>query len=164
MKRVLLLLPAVILIAAGCNQSNPQPTSVIPTASTTAKAPTPTPVPVVKTSAVNITALTPSTAAVGTTISISGSGFTPTGNQILFGDMSGRHHPDGSADNVIATVASPDGKKILFTVPATGPSGILCDAQNHCVGISAIKRLPGTYNVVVRNKNGISNVRVLTVK
>ena len=105
----------------------------------------------------------PAAATVGSTIVITGTGFDRTTNYITFGTSQGRHHPDGTADNVIATEASADGKTLTFVVPSSGPSGLLCDLTNHCVGISSVRIVPGTYPVTVQDKNGTSPIDTFTV-
>jgi hypothetical protein len=102
-------------------------------------------------------------AAPGLSVTIVGTGFDATQNAILFGPSGGRHRPDGSPDNQIATVGSPDGKTLSFTVPTSGPSGMLCDSTNHCVAVSAIRIIPGQYAVIVKNRNGESNSSAFTV-
>ncbi|HZS42898.1 MAG TPA: IPT/TIG domain-containing protein [Candidatus Paceibacterota bacterium] len=110
------------------------------------------------TSKPQINSLNPSSGSAGTEVTISGLNFDRNSNQITFGSSNGRHHPDGSADNVIANVGSADGKTLTFTVPASGPSGILCSSAGSCIGISALRLTSGTYPVSVINKNGTSNV------
>src|SRR5581483_8299212 len=100
------------------------------------------------TSKPQINSLNPSSGSAGTEVTISGLNFDRNSNQITFGSSNGRHHPDGSADN----------KTLTFTVPASGPSGILCSSARSCIGISALRLTSGTYPVSVINKNGTSNV------
>lgn len=169
MKKIFFALPLVLLLAAGCNsqvsQNNTQQGSQTGTQNQTGmQNQNPPPAPDQQAASVTISRLKPSAAKAGTTVTITGTGFTATGNQIMFGDPTGRHHIDGSADNVISTANSSDGKSLSFTVPASGPSGVLCDAQNHCIAISAILRQPGNYKVSVSNKNGTSNVVEFTLQ
>jgi hypothetical protein len=105
----------------------------------------------------------PAAGTPGTSIAIKGTNFDSTTNYIYFGTPGGRHHPDGTPDNLIATVGSSNGTSVSFTVPTSGPSGLLCDAQNHCVAISSIRLAPGTYPVTVRTKAGTSNTAIFTV-
>jgi hypothetical protein len=105
----------------------------------------------------------PASAPIGGTVTVTGTGFDATTNYVLFGTSGGRHHPDGTADNMIALVSSPNGKNLKFVVPTSGPSGLLCDVDNHCVGVSAIRITPGVYPIAVRTKNGVSNSTSLTV-
>lgn len=182
MKKSLLLLPAIALLAAGCHWPwSSQTVWQTNTSGSTAgqsqnpsgnpgdqtsppdQTQTPTPEPTPASSKVQIT-LSPTSGLAGTKVTVTGQGFTPTGNLIAFGDFGGRHHPDGTGDNVIASVSSADGTHLTFTVPASGPSGILCDSANNCIGVTAIKLAPGNYNVLVSNANGASNVAVFTLK
>ncbi|HEV7121687.1 MAG TPA: IPT/TIG domain-containing protein [Candidatus Paceibacterota bacterium] len=111
-----------------------------------------TPVP-----APHITKFLPPAGTPGTSVTIIGTGFSKTENYVMFGPTADHHHIDGSPDNQIAKVGSPDGTSITFTVPASGPSGQLCDVQNHCVAISSILLTPGNYPVRVRTQGGLSN-------
>lgn len=106
----------------------------------------------------------PAAGSAGTEITVKGSGFSTVSNTITFGTTAGRHRPDGTADNVIATVASPDGKTLRFTVPSSGASGYLCDTSNHCVAISAMLLSPGKYPVTVHTKYGVSNTELFTLQ
>ena len=141
------------------------------TATTTPEKPvtiTPTPtLPVVKppvSTAPHISSMEPSAAAAGSTVTIIGTGFDTTTNYITFGTSGGRVHPDGTADNVVATVGSPTGRTLTFDIPTSGPSGILCDkSHTSCIAVSAIRILPGTYPVTVTNKNGVSAPATFTV-
>ncbi len=104
-----------------------------------------------------ISKIEPASATPGTQVVIYGTNFSHTKNYITFGTASGRHHADGTADNVVATVGSSDGKSLVFTIPTSGPSGILCDAQNHCVAVAAMRITSGTYPITVINNVGPSN-------
>ncbi len=97
-------------------------------------------------------------------MTIKGTNFDRTTNYITFGTSGGRHRADGTADNVIAVVGSADGKTLVFTVPTSGPSGILCDANKSCIAVSAMRVTPGVYPVSVKNKNGTSNIESYTVQ
>lgn len=105
-----------------------------------------------------ITSVTPATGPAGTSVTIHGTGFDKNSNFVLFGNSNGRHHPDGSPDNSRGSMASTDGKSLTFEVSNSGPSGILCDESNHCVGIAAILLSPGAYKLAVKNRNGTSNI------
>ncbi len=111
-----------------------------------------------------ITEFVPAAGSAGTQITIKGSGFSTVSNTITFGTSAGRHRADGTADNVIATVASPDGKTLTFTVPSSGASGYLCDTSNHCVAISAMLLSPGKYPVTVHTKYGVSNIELFNLQ
>ncbi len=111
----------------------------------------------------SITSLDPSSATVGSTVTIHGTGFSTTSNAILFGKTMNSFHRDGTPANQIAAVASTDGTTLSFVVPNSGPSGILCDSSNHCIAVSAMRIIAGTYPVTVRNAAGTSNTATLTV-
>ncbi len=89
-----------------------------------------------------ISSITPSAGPIGTTVTITGKGFSKSGNAILFGRS--------GIDNVSS---SNGGKVITFVVPSRLPSGrgeILID--------------PGEYDVAVNNANGdLTNVVTFTV-
>jgi hypothetical protein len=106
---------------------------------------------------VHIDSLQPAQGPAGTSIVVNGSGFAGDDNQITFGPASNLHHPDGTPGNVVAHLGSADGTTLRFTVPRTGPSGILCDESARCVGISASLLQPGGYDVTVINASGTSN-------
>lgn len=110
-----------------------------------------------------ITSFVPAAGTPGTRITIKGGDFDAQTNYVTFGTSAGRHYSDGTADNMIATVPSADGRTIIFTVPASGPSGYLCDANNSCAAISATPLQPGKYPITVRNKNGTTNTVLFTV-
>ena len=95
----------------------------------------------------------------GTQVTITGTNFNRTTNYISFGSWGGRYRSDGTPDNQIAAVASSDGSKITFTVPTSGASGQLCNAQNQCIEVSAIVLAPGNYPVTVRTTGGTSNIK-----
>lgn len=132
------------------------------TTTTTTKVTTTTTKPSAGT-APKISSFAPSAATVGSTVTIIGTGFSTTKNYVLFGTSSDRTHTDGSPDNSISTAGSPDGKTLSFTVPASGPSGLLCDSNGHCIGVSAMRIVPGTYPISVRNQNGTSATQLFTV-
>jgi hypothetical protein len=127
------------------------PVSTTPTPVTTA-----TPPP-------TIISFAPSAGSPGTTVTINGTNFDPTTNYITFGATADRHHTDGTPDNQIATVASSNGTSLSFTVPSSGPSGVLCDAGNNCVAISSVLLSPGNYPVTVRTKSGTSNTELFVL-
>lgn len=86
-----------------------------------------------------IVQLNPGAGPIGTRVTIRGSGFTPTGNDINFAQV----------PRAIANLASPDGKTLAFTVPATP-----CPPNAFC---AQVVLQPGSYTVTVSNKNGVSN-------
>lgn len=121
------------------------------------------PVPITQSVQPEIVSLTPTQGPSQTIVTIKGRGFDAAENLISFGTSSGRHHIDGSAENVIAHASSTDGTTLVFSVPAAGPSGIICSETGRCIAISAILLSPGTYPVSVSNKNGVSNSAVFTL-
>lgn len=171
---IITIIVIVLLIVAGViffeyqnpetvpnDTGSPYPTQSTPTVDTSSPSPiittTPTPTPY-------ISSLSPLTGKVGTVVTINGLGFDSIINWIAFGTSTGSHHIDGTPANVINNkAASTDGKILTFTVPTSGPSGIICSATNHCVAISAIRILPGVYPVTVQNANGKSNTMQFTV-
>ena len=106
---------------------------------------TPTKAPVVSPA---ITSISPSSGGTGISVSIQGSGFTSTGNNIHFG-VGG-----------IKNVSSPDGAKLVFTVPSAVSA---CDFVD--VGCMAPSQevVPGDYSLYVQNANGQSNAETFTV-
>jgi hypothetical protein len=94
---------------------------------------------------------------VGTEVVITGSGFAADDNLVTFGPSAGLRHPDGTPGNMVARAGAPDGRTLRFTVPRTGPSGILCSDTGGCVGVAGVLLQPGRYDVGVRNGSGTSN-------
>lgn len=111
-----------------------------------------------------ISYLSPTVGVPGTLVTIKGSGFDKKTNYVMFGTSIGRHHVNGTADNVIATVGSNDGTTLTFLVPNMGPSGLLCDLNNQCVATSAVILHAGIYPISVQTKNDISNSVLFTLK
>ncbi len=96
-----------------------------------------------------IASVNPSSARVGTQIVISGSGFTPTGNIVRFGN--------GGMQNVSAQ----NGTTMLYTIPyATSPCDIM---SGYVCAASAQLITPGTYPLFVTNANGTSGTIYFTV-
>ena len=110
-----------------------------------------------------IISFTPAGGGVGTQVTIEGTNFSRTANYVMFGASDSRFRSDGTPDNQIAVVASTNGTSITFTVPASGPSGLLCNAQKQCIAVSAVATIPGNYPVTVRDSGGTSNVKDFTV-
>lgn len=97
-----------------------------------------------------VSSLMPSRGVVGTQVIIHGSGFTPMGNTIRWGDVS------------IGDFPSPDGETIQFSVPdglRVCPSP---DSPDFACGAFAQIR-PGNYVILVTNANGQSNAITFTV-
>lgn len=102
----------------------------------------------------SISSLSPSSGPVGTKVTITGTGFTLTGNKIRFGNS-------GSENNPKYSLPSPDGKTITFTVPSS--NYLACwDAVPACMA-PAVATAPGIYGVSVINANGTSNSMTFTV-
>jgi peptidoglycan hydrolase-like protein with peptidoglycan-binding domain len=106
------------------------------------------------TTAPTISSLNPSYGPAGTTVTMTGSGFTATGNKIKFGDLGVEASPNYS-------VNSTDGRTITFMVPTT--NYMRCwDAIPRCLApMMAITA--GTFMVSVTNANGTSNALPFTV-
>ena len=90
-----------------------------------------------------ITSLNPSSGGVGTAVTITGSGFTATGNTIKLGNYVGAQ-----------SVSSADGATLTFTIPAS--LSPYCPAGQACPMYAMLTR-PGTYQVSVTNVDGPSN-------
>ncbi len=112
--------------------ASPTPTAT-PSPTSTATA-TPTPAPAVF-------SLYPTSGQVGTQVTISGSGFTQTGNIVNFGGTP------------IYNMSSPDLRTLTFTIPSI----LACSYTTPCY------TTPGGYAVSVTNANGVSGVVGFTV-
>ena len=108
---------------------------------------TPNPLaPVITSISTTTTLVTPLVAQgpVGTSVTITGTGFTSTGNTIHFGP------------GAIQNVSSTNGTTLTFTVPSTLTGGCSAGSGMACaMYIATIS--PGTYSVSVTNANGTSN-------
>jgi hypothetical protein len=62
--------------------------------------------------------MSPQTAAPGTVVTLTGTNFDANTNYITWGTAGTRHRPDGTPDNVIATVGSQNGTTLTFTQAA----------------------------------------------
>jgi hypothetical protein len=111
----------------------------------------------------DIISFSPSSATVGSTVTIEGVNFSRTANYIMFGVSAGRHFKDGSPDTQIAIVPSTNGNKLTFTVPTTGPSGLLCGTNGTCSEVTGARITPGSYPISVRSANGTSVEATFTV-
>lgn len=96
--------------------------------------------------------LQPNYGMVGASITISGSGFTLTGNKIKFGNLGIENNPSYSLN-------SSDGRTIVFSVPSS--NYLACWAYGCMAPVMMTQ--PGTYNVSVINSNGTSNEISFTV-
>ena len=102
------------------------------------------------TAPVTINSLSPSSGPVGTNVTISGTGFTPTGNTIQF-----------DIYNFTNVAATNNGSSLAFIVPAVlyynnCPPGSMCPNM-------ARNTTPGNYNISVSNANGTSNTLTFMV-
>lgn len=105
---------------------------------------------------VQLIGLVPSAGPPTTEVAITGRGLSIDANLITFGPTNGLKHLDGTPANVVARSGAQDGI-LTFTVPATGPSGILCNDDGRCIGVTASRLSPGDYDVVALNASGASN-------
>lgn len=112
----------------------------------TVQPPTPT--------APSIGSLSPNSGKVYSSVTISGSGFTATGNKIKFGNLGVEDSPKYQLD-------SSDGKTLTFNVPQ-GNYMSCWGATPACLA-PAYNTQPGSYEVSVINANGTSNVATFTV-
>ena len=92
--------------------------------------------------------LQPNSGAIGSSVTIMGSGFTPTGNRIIFGSTGIEKNPSYSLN-------SSDGRTIVFTVPSSDYVACLYSIPACMIAERLIQ--PGNYNVSVINSNGTSN-------
>jgi peptidoglycan hydrolase-like protein with peptidoglycan-binding domain len=106
-----------------------------------------------------ITLLNPSSGSAGTMVTITGTGFTPTGNTIIFGQY-----------NATTIATSTNGTTIQFQVPlAYGPqpASMTCTVSptgaEYCPPIIPDGPALGGYPVEVENANGTSNSLAFTV-
>jgi hypothetical protein len=96
-----------------------------------------------------LVSLTPSFAAVGETVTLTGTGFTSTGNTILFGS------------GVIPRVESKNGTTLSFVIPQTlDPE---CAFATPSCKVASQQTVPGTYAISVKNERGTSAPLTLTV-
>ena len=168
MKKLLLVLPIFALFAAGCNvpqqassvqipsptqtqapvvQNSNLPSATPSPAATLSPTQTPTPVP---SSSIHINSLIPTSGPVGTRVTVTGSGFTPTGDMVNFSS--------GTLTNISS---SANNTTVTFSVPeSVGPS---CPPGKACPMFMLVVT-PGTYSVSVTNGNGAtSNTLPFTV-
>ena len=95
-----------------------------------------------------VTSLNPTSGPIGTTVTITGSGFTATGNKVKFGSLGSENNPKYSFD-------SSDGKTLVFTVPFS--NYLSCWYTNPVCSAAQYSTQPGIYGVSVINGNGTSN-------
>lgn len=103
-----------------------------------------------------ISSINPVSGVIGGEVTISGSGFTPTGNRIKFGDTNSENNPKYNLKpNNIVCFKYPCPNSITFTVPSTYYVPCL-EATPSCAIVTRVIQ-PGTYEVSVINDNGTSN-------
>ena len=101
-----------------------------------------------------IYSLAPATGPVNTVVTVSGSGFTATGNKIKFGSLGVENNPSYSLN-------STDGKTLVFTVPTS--NYFACWFTTPACYAPSVLVQPGIYPVSVTNMNGTSNTLNFTV-
>jgi peptidoglycan hydrolase-like protein with peptidoglycan-binding domain len=103
-----------------------------------------------------ISSISPKSGVIGSEITISGSGFTATGNRIKFGDTNSENNPKYSLKpNKIVCFKYPCPNSITFTVPST--YYVPCLESTPSCAIATRMVQSGTYEVSVINDNGTSN-------
>jgi hypothetical protein len=100
-----------------------------------------------------IVAIVPSSGPIGTQVSIHGSGFTASGNTVIFGAGS-RAFASGS---VYPNLTSSNGSVIIFTIPAHYDPP--CEYSSRPCPFAALPTISGSYSVAVSNINGQSNAQ-----
>ena len=101
-----------------------------------------------------IYSLAPTAGLVGTQVTVTGSGFTSTGNKLKFGNLGVENNPSYSLN-------STDGKTLVFTVPTS--NYFACWFTTPACYAPSVLVQPGIYPVSVTNANGTSNVVNFTV-
>ncbi len=99
----------------------------------------------------SITALSPTSGPIGTAISITGSGFTPTGNKIFINGITG---------SPIDNLSSMDGTLIKLKLPSqVWPQMPPCPPGMACIQVmpNPVTLTPGIYTISMINANGKSN-------
>jgi len=99
-----------------------------------------------------ITSLSPTSGGVGTQITVTGTGFTPTGNRVKFGNLGTENNP------VYSFIPSTNGTTLSFTVPFGNYLACFSDLYP-CAG--AQPAYPGAYNIYIINVNGISSSNIV---
>ncbi|MDO8521608.1 MAG: Ig-like domain-containing protein [bacterium] len=95
-----------------------------------------------------VSLLTPTSGIVGAQITITGTGFTPDGNRIKFGDL-------GVESSSAYSLPSSNSTTITFTVPSS--NYLSCWSTSPACGAPASLTQPGIYAVSVTNSYGTSN-------
>lgn len=105
-------------------------------------------------SSTTISSLSPTSGPIGASVTVSGNGFTPTGNKVKFGNSGSEYNPSYSLN-------SSDSKTVVFNVPGSNYYACL-NSVPRCT-IAQTATAPGDYAVSVTNANGASNTLTFTV-
>lgn len=99
--------------------------------------------------------LQPTSGPINSMVTIVGTGFTQTGNRIVFGNLNTENNP-------VYSVNSPNGTTLTFQVPQS--NYMACWYSNPACMSAAMVTQPGNYQVSVINGNGVtSNQMTFTV-
>ena len=101
--------------------------------------------------------IVPDSGPIGTEVTIQGSGFTASGNTVVFG-VGSRAYPSGS---VYPNHSSDNGSVIRFTIPEHYDPA--CEYSSRPCPYAALPTVPGSYSVAVSNIGGQSNAQNFTV-
>jgi hypothetical protein len=104
-----------------------------------------------------LTSIVPNSGPIGTEVTIRGSGFTVSGNTVIFG-VGSRAYPSGS---VYPNHSSDNGSVIRFTIPEHYDPA--CEYSSRPCPYAALPTMPGSYSVAVSNIGGQSNAQNFTV-
>jgi hypothetical protein len=107
-------------------------------------------------SVLSIDSISPDNGLIGAPITITGVGFTPTGNRIQLVKVS-----VPTLQGLGGQVASADGKTLIFHVP----DGVCpaCVYANPGCAVACLAVSPGSYHLSITNANGLSNSRSFLV-
>jgi hypothetical protein len=109
-----------------------------------------------------VESLTPNSGRIGTQVSISGSGFTTSGNTVAFTALA--LAPGAQMPNEPSVIPNPpsSGSVVVFSILPVWRPACSYSPSGPCP-IGNFPTAPGTYGVVVTNANGASNSAILTV-
>jgi hypothetical protein len=102
-------------------------------------------------------AIVPNAGPIGTQVTIQGSGFSASGNTVIFG-VGSRAYPSGS---VYPNHGSDNGSVIRFTIPEHYDPA--CEYSSRPCPYATIPTVPGTYTIAVLNNNGQTDTQNFTV-